>query len=110
MTKDWKARLGVVYSTNPDFSYQTGKEKEADTLPPDEQNLKVVLDRKQRNGKTVTLIRGFIGHYEDLKQLGKKLKTKCGAGGSEKDNEIIIQGEFVEKVKNILRKEGYNVK
>ncbi len=110
MAKDWKERLGVVYSTNSEYSYETGKEEDPTTLLPEKQHLKVMLDRKQRKGKTVTLVQGFIGKQEDLKQLGKLLKTKCGVGGSEKDGEIIIQGEFADKIKDILVKEGYIVK
>ncbi len=110
MAKDWKERLGVVYSTNPDFQYEKDKEVEGDTLPPDAQNLRVNIDRKQRKGKTVTLVTGFVGSEEDLKALGKKLKTKCSVGGSVKEGEIIIQGEWVEKIKTILKTEGYRVK
>jgi translation initiation factor 1 len=110
MAKDWKERLGVVYSTNPDFNYETSGEEGAATRLPAEQCLRVTLDRKQRKGKTVTLVEGFIGTAEDLKILGKLLKTRCGVGGSEKDGMIIIQGEFVSKIKDILIKEGYRVK
>lgn len=110
MAKDWKDRLGVVYSTNPEFRYDTGSDEEPDTLPHDKQLLRVSIDRKQRKGKSVTLIQGFVGKENDLKELGKILKTKCGVGGSVKEGEIIIQGEFVEKVKEMLTKEGYRVK
>ncbi len=110
MAKDWKERLGMVYSTNPDYQYQYDKEEEPDTLEPSKQNLRVCLDKKQRNGKTVTLVTGFIGKKEDLEALGKKLKTKCGVGGSVKDNEILIQGDFVEKITKMLISEGYKVK
>ncbi|ELR72315.1 Translation initiation factor SUI1-related protein [Fulvivirga imtechensis AK7] len=106
----WKNRDGVVYSTNDDFEYSYQGEEEADTLSPDEQNLRVELDKKARGGKQVTLISGFIGSQDDLKDLGKMLKSKCGVGGSAKDGEILIQGDFRAKVADILRSEGYRVK
>ena len=105
---DWKNRLNVVYSTNPDFSYDTEDVEEAGTLPPEKQLLRIQLDKRNRNGKSVTLITGFTGKEEDLKNLGKILKTKCGVGGSSKDGEILIQGDFRSKVLEILKKEGYN--
>ncbi|PLX11889.1 MAG: translation initiation factor [Marinilabiliales bacterium] len=104
---DWKSRLNVVYSTNPDFQYEKEEDKVEETLPPQQQKLKIFLDRKQRKGKTVSLISGFTGTEEDLKDLAKLLKTKCGAGGSAKDGEIIIQGDFRDKILNILQAEGY---
>lgn len=107
---DWKSRLGIVYSTNPDFQYDSGREEGAETLPPQQQNLIVSLDRKQRKGKEVTLIRGFIGINDDLKELAKTLKTQFGVGGAAKDGEIIIQGDFRDKVMAFLTKEGYKVK
>ena len=110
MAKDWKDRLGVVYSTNTDFNYQKSEEEEAETLPAEKQNLRVLIDRKQRKGKAVTLVTGFIGTDEDLKSLGKLLKTKCGVGGSAKGGHIIIQGELCEKVSSLLRAEGYKVR
>lgn len=109
-TSDWKSRLGVVYSTNPDFSYNKGGENEPDTLPPQQQNLLVILDRKQRKGKSVTLIKGFSGKEDDLEALAKKLKSKFGVGGSAKDGEIIIQGDFVQKTIDYLLAEKYKVK
>lgn len=110
MENDWKKRLGTVYSTDPNFSYDTDKEEDAETLPANQQNLKVQLDKKQRKGKAVTLVTGFIGQEDDLKELGKKLKTKCSVGGSAKEGEIIIQGDFREKVMQLLQDEGYKVK
>ncbi len=106
---DWKKRLGVVYSTNEDFDYDKGEEN-AETLLPEEQKLIVALDKRHRKGKIVTLIDGFIGTQEDLKALAKLLKVKCGVGGGAKDGQIIIQGNFKEKIKGILEKDGYSVK
>ena len=104
---DWKERLNVVYSTNPDFQYETENISESDTLPNEKQALRILLDKRNRGGKQVTLISGFIGKEEDLQILGKYLKTKCGVGGSAKDNEIIIQGDFRTKILELLQKEGY---
>ena len=106
---DWKDRLGMVYSTNPDFKYQTGDVEEPETLPVTKQRLRVSLDRKNRKGKEVTLVTGFIGKNEDLNTLGKYLKVKCGVGGSVKYGEIIIQGDVRQKVTELLAKEGYRV-
>lgn len=105
--KDWKDRLGIMYSTNPDFQYNTGDEKEEDTLLKEKQQLRISLDKRNRGGKAVTLVTGFIGTTEDLEALGKFLKTKCGVGGSAKDGEIIVQGDHRQKVWEILQKEGY---
>lgn len=104
---DWKERLNVVYSTNPDYHYKTENEEEESTLMPSQQKLRVQLDRKNRGGKVVTLVTGFIGTEDDLKELGKLLKSKCGVGGSAKDGEIIVQGDFKQKVVDLLKKEGY---
>lgn len=99
----------VVYSTNPDFVFHE-EENTVETLPPQQQKLYVMLDRKQRKGKSVTLITGFVGSEYDLKELAKNLKTKCGVGGSAKNGEIIIQGDFRQKVKSLLETDGYKVK
>ncbi|MGP1462589.1 translation initiation factor [Tannerella sp.] len=106
---DWKSRLGVMYSTNPDYEYQTDKEAEEETLPKDKQRLRITLDKRNRGGKVVTLVSGFRGTGNDLAALGKLLKTRCGVGGSTKDGEIIIQGDWRQKVADILTKEGYRV-
>lgn len=106
---DWKKRDGVVYSTNDDFSYSESKEQE-DTLPPAAQNLRVQLDKKARGGKQVTLITGFVGAEQDLKELGKLLKTQCGVGGSAKDGEIIVQGDYRQRVLDLLIDKGYRAK
>ncbi len=103
-------RDGIVYSTNPDFIYEEEDDRRVETLPPQKQNLYIMRDRKQRKGKVVTLVKGFTGSGEDLKALGKMLKSKCGSGGSVKDGEIIVQGDFVKKIKEILDKEGYKSK
>ena len=107
---DKKERINVVYSTNPNYQYEYNQEKEQETLAPEKQNLRVTLDSKQRKGKTVTLVQGFTGTEEDLKELAKLLKNKCGVGGAVKDGEIIIQGEVKEKVLTILRDNKYRAK
>jgi translation initiation factor 1 len=107
---DWKKRDGVVYSTNSDFEYSLQQENSAATLPPQQQNLKVLLDKSMRAGKQVTLVTGFIGTPSDLEALGKMLKSKCGVGGSVKDNEVIIQGDHRDKIVTLLTKEGYKAK
>lgn len=105
-----KQPVGVVYSTNPDYQYQYDEELENKTLAPAKQRLRVSLDRHHRGGKTVTIVTGFIGTDDDLQALGKLLKSRCGVGGAAKDGEIIVQGEHVEKVKQILTAEGYGIK
>ena len=107
---DWKQRLGMVYSTNPDFQYTTDEPEQAATLPPAQQNLRVWLDRKQRGGKQVTLVKGFVGSEEDLTELGRMLKSRCGVGGSAKDGEIIIQGDHRDRVVELLLAAGYKCK
>ena len=104
---DWKKRLGVMYSTNPDFQYDNEDEPEEETAPKEKQPLRITLDKRNRGGKVVTLVTGFRGTSDDLTALGKLLKTKCGVGGSAKDGEIIIQGDLRNKVLEILQKEGY---
>jgi len=107
---DWKKRDGVVYSTESSFDYSYQQSSESTTLPPQQQNLKVQLDKHGRAGKQVTLVTGFTGTADDLEKLTKLLKTKCGVGGSSKDGEILIQGDAREKVVAILVKEGYKAK
>jgi len=99
---------GFVFSTNNSFEFD--KQENQETLAPKQQFLEALFSNKGRGGKTVTVITGFIGNEDDLKSLGKMLKTKCGVGGSVKDNEIIIQGKFRDKIMEILKKEGYNIK
>lgn len=105
---DWKSRLGMVYSTNSDFRYETEEIEETETLSITQQKLRVNIEKRNRGGKVVTLIKGFIGLEEDLKELGKMLKTKCGVGGTVKDGEIIIQGDFKQKIIALLIREGYS--
>ena len=104
---DWKDRLNVVYSTNPNFQYESTEEEELETLPKSQQKLRISMEKKGRGGKTATIVRGFIGTEDDLKELGKLLKTKCGVGGSVKDEEIIIQGDFKQRIIDLLKTEGY---
>lgn len=106
---DWKERLGVVFSTNPDYKYETTAEAEAETLDPSKQNLKVWLDRL-KGGRVATVVRGFVGSDDDLSSLGKELKKSCGVGGTAKDGEIIIQGDHRDRVVELLTKAGYRCK
>ena len=104
-----KNRIGIVYSTDPDYRYQENQPEEFASLPPSQQNLRVQLDKKARGGKKVTLVTGYVGPQEDLKALGKLLKSQCGVGGSAKNGEILIQGDFVDRVVEILQNKGYKV-
>lgn len=108
---DWKKRLGVVFSTDPDYIYEEQEEKEqAETLPPGKQKLTVTIDRRNRGGKQVTLVSGFTGSDEDLAELGKTLKVKCGVGGTAKNGEITIQGDLRDKVTALLNSMGYKAR
>lgn len=104
---DWKARLGMVYSTNPDFTFETEEEAEPDTLPMTQQKLRVAIEKKNRGGKVVTVVKGFVGTEADLKELGRRLKTQCGVGGAVKDGEILIQGEWRERIVELLKRMGF---
>ena len=104
---DWKSRLNVVYSTNPDFQYSTDEKEEIETLPKQQQTLRVSIEKNHRGGKTVTVEKTFVGSDDDLKELARLLKTRCGVGGSAKDGEIIVQGDFKPRVVEILKQEGY---
>ena len=106
--KNKNRRTGIVFSTNPDFEYNYDNGDEQEALEPNQQNLRVLIDRKKRKGKEVTLVTGFVGPDEDLKDLGKFLKSKCGVGGSVKDGEIIIQGNQRDKIVQLLLDKGYS--
>ena len=110
MENDWKKRLGMVYSTSPDFKYESGEEEEMETPDPKQQLLYVSLDKKNRKGKKVTLVEGFKGSTEDLKSLAKELKSSCGVGGSVGDKNILIQGDFRDRVIVLLEEKGFKVK
>ncbi len=100
---------GLVYSTDPDFKLPEEESTAQETIEPTQQKLKIRLDKKQRAGKAVTLVEGFIGTLMDMEELGKKLKSFCGTGGSVKDGEIIVQGDNREKVLQWLLKNGYKL-
>ena len=104
---DRKKRVGVVFSTNPDYEYSDDSQEETNTLPKNQQKLRLNMERAGRGGKTVTLVKGFVGSDEDITSLCKLLKQKCGVGGSVKDREIIIQGDHRQRLVEILKKEGY---
>lgn len=104
-----KSKIGVVYSTNPDYQYQYEDDnEEVETLPPNRQRLHIRIERSGRGGKTVTIVDNFVGSEEDLNTLGKTLKNKCGVGGSVKDGQIIIQGDFRDRIAVLLSQMGYN--
>jgi translation initiation factor 1 len=108
--KNRKDRSGIVFSTNNSFEYEYDGDEAVDSLPPSKQNLKVLLDKKQRRGKAVTLVTGFVGSKEELKELGKELKSSCGVGGTVKDGEILIQGDFRDRVLELLHSKGCKAK
>jgi len=110
MDNDWKKRLGVVYSTSNEYDYEYDKQESESTLPPRQQSLRVMLDKKNRKGKAVTLITGFKGTDDDLKELGSSLKSICGVGGTVKNGEILLQGDHRNKVLEHLKKQQYNAK
>ena len=107
---DWKKRLGVVYSTDPDFKYEEDTPAEPETLAPAAQKLRVSIDRRNRGGKQVTLVSGFVGSGADLADMGRTLIVKCGVGGCVGNGEIIIQGDFRDKVTELLLKMGYKAR
>ncbi|MEG1574345.1 MAG: translation initiation factor [Bacteroidales bacterium] len=104
---DWKSRLSIVYSTNPDFNYNPDSENTTELLPKEKQQLRIKLDKRNRAGKSVTLITCFTGNADELAELARILKMRLGVGGSSKDGEIIIQGDFRTRALEILQKEGY---
>lgn len=104
---DWKKRLGVVFSTASDYEYQTNDAEEVETLKESAQKLRVRIEKNGRGGKTVTIVDGFVGDETALKNLGKTLKSKCGVGGSVKDGEILVQGDFKQRIVELLRTMGY---
>lgn len=107
---DWKSRLGMVYSTDPNFQFEQEEVFQEETLAPKDQRLVVAIDKKGRGGKQVTVVNGFVGKEEDLQELGKTLKTKCGVGGSVKEGVILVQGDQREKITSFLTALGYRAK
>lgn len=107
---DWKSRLGMVYSTSSDFEYTTQEDEQQQELPPAKQKLRVALDRRNRRGKSVTLVADFVGSQQSLEELCKRLKQRLGVGGSAKDGEIIIQGDHRDKIVEILTADGYKAR
>lgn len=110
MNKKNKNKDGIVYSTNASFQYNVTPVAGLVTLPAGQQHLKVQLDKKNRGGKVVTLVTGFVGKEDDLEKLGRELKAKCGVGGSAKDGEILIQGDHRDRIVTLLQAAGYNAK
>ncbi|MFR9651784.1 MAG: translation initiation factor [Rikenellaceae bacterium] len=107
---DWKSRLGVVFSTDPSYQYSEEQDVAEEQVAPQQQDLRVWLDRKHRGGKVATLVKGFRGPESELKELAKILKSRCGVGGAVKDGEIIIQGDHRDKVIELLAKSGFRSK
>ena len=107
MAKKSKGRIGVVYSTDPDYTYSEDRSEQTGSVSPEDQKLRIYLDRKNRKGKEVTIVDNFVGEEEDLKDLGKLLKKQCGTGGSVKDGQVIIQGDFRQKIMQILSQSKY---
>lgn len=107
---DWKKREGIVYSTSDDFQYSLRSDSQADTLAPEAQRLRITLDKSGRAGKQVTLISGFVGTEDDLKELARRIKAKCGVGGSVKEGNILIQGDFRSKILAFLTENGYKAR
>jgi len=110
MSNKNKNKSGIVYSTNPDFVNDNQDTDDASTPPPQQQQLRIMLDKKQRAGKKVTLVTGFEGNDDDLNELGKKIKSKCGVGGTVKDGQILIQGDFRQRILELLINDGYKAK
>lgn len=106
-TMDWKERLGIVYSTNADYEYTTSRAPEQETLPKNRQRLRIAIEKNHRGGKSVTIVRGFVGTHDDLTALARRLKTRLGVGGSAKEGEIIVQGDLRTRVIDILTSDGY---